>query len=40
MQILKKLSFLLTIHERKNVIFLMGMVLVLAVGYAERIVSC
>ncbi len=39
MQILKKLSFLLTIHERKNVIFLMGMVLVLAMLEMIGIVS-
>jgi len=39
MQILKKLLFLLTIHERKNVIFLMGMVLVLAMLEMIGVVS-
>lgn len=39
MQILKKLLFLLTIHERKNVIFLMGMLLVLAMLEMIGVVS-
>ena len=39
MQILKKLLFLLSLHERKNVIFLMGMVLVLAMLEMIGVVS-
>ena len=39
MQILKKLLFLLSLHERKNAIFLMGMVLVLAMLELLGVVS-
>ena len=39
MQIVKKLLFLLTFHERKNAIFLMGMVLVLAMLEMIGVVS-
>ena len=39
MQIVKKLLFLLTLHERKNAIFLMGMVLVLAMLEMIGVVS-
>jgi len=39
MQILKKLLFLLSLHERKNAIFLMGMVLVLAMLEMIGVVS-
>ena len=39
MQILKKLLFLLSLHERKNAIFLMGMVLVLAMLEMVGVVS-
>ena len=39
MQIIKKLLFLLSLHERKNVIFLMGMVLVLAMLEMIGVVS-